>query len=162
MPDKASPENGPAERLTAQIRFSVTPAHRARLLAEAQAQGVRLSTWIREQLPASSAGSAAKPRAAKRPATSPELVRQVARIGNNLNQLARAGNRGFSSADFWPVMRELGAIRDALAALAPSRGSAVRDADLTGAGPDMRRAADAAAAASARLAGGGQSEQEGG
>jgi hypothetical protein len=64
---------------------------------------LRLAEWIRETC----LGVPAK-RAAPLPTVSPELTRQLAGIGNNLNQLARAVNRSdLSNIDKSRVITEL-------------------------------------------------------
>lgn len=68
--------------------------------AEADATGHTLSDIIRSRIASAAVQPLGKPRPRKRPPPSieavsqrdPELVRQVAVIGNNLNQIARAAN----------------------------------------------------------------------
>ena len=72
-----------------------------RLRAEAEAAGVTLSDVLRSHLTLAEAKPLAKPRPQFRPkklgevsGADPALMRQIAGIGNNLNQLARSVNAG--------------------------------------------------------------------
>ena len=68
--------------------------------AEVDASGCTLSDAIRSRIASSAVKPLGLPRPRKRPALSvdrvsrcnPELVRQIAAIGSNLNQIARAAN----------------------------------------------------------------------
>ena len=70
------------------IKLRSSAAERARWQALAAGKGVSLSELIRSRLD----GLRLRPRR-EPPPVAPELLRELARIGNNLNQLARAANR---------------------------------------------------------------------
>ena len=74
----------------------------ARLRTQAEAAGVTLSDVLRAHLTVDEAKPLAKPRPRRRPpkklgsvsGSDPSLLRQLAAIGNNVNQIARAVNAG--------------------------------------------------------------------
>lgn len=70
------------------IKVRASGAERARWQELAAARGVSLSELIRSRLDGTRLRSRRDP-----PPVSPDLLRELARIGNNLNQLARAANR---------------------------------------------------------------------
>ena len=70
------------------IKVRASSAERARWQGLAAARGVSLSELIRSRLD----GTRLRPRR-EPPPVAPDLLRELARIGNNLNQLARAANR---------------------------------------------------------------------
>ncbi|MFI0396949.1 MobC family plasmid mobilization relaxosome protein [Paracoccus jiaweipingae] len=70
------------------IKLRASSAERARWQALAVARGVSLSELIRSRLD----GTRLRSRR-EAPPVAPDLLRELARIGNNLNQLARAANR---------------------------------------------------------------------
>ena len=70
------------------IKLRASAAERARWQALAASRGVSLSELIRASL-----GSLRLRARREPPPVAPELLRELARIGNNLNQLARAANR---------------------------------------------------------------------
>ena len=82
-------------RLTKNIVFRSTPAAAAAWRLRARAGGQSLGDWIRGHLPDSPppAGrpSPGSPRSDRSPAD-PDLLRELAAIGNNLNQIARRVN----------------------------------------------------------------------
>lgn len=93
-----------ARTTTASIRLA--PAELASWRASAEAHGLSLSDWLRDQV------GAARPRsrpARGRAGTDPRLLAELARIGNNLNQLARAAN-----SQRLPELVQLQAIEQAL------------------------------------------------
>lgn len=71
-----------------------------------------LSAWLR------AAGEAARGRGPRLPLADPAVVGQLARIGNNLNQLARAANRDPAAAGRLRTLAELAAIEERLRELA--------------------------------------------
>ena len=74
--------------MSERIELRVTPEEKAHWQAIAASRGVSLSELIRVTL------SGQRLRARRNaPRVDPDLVRELARIGNNLNQLARAANR---------------------------------------------------------------------
>ena len=70
------------------IKVRASSAERARWQGLAAARGVSLSELIRSRLD----GTRLRSRR-EAPPVAPDLLRELARIGNNLNQLARAANR---------------------------------------------------------------------
>ena len=70
------------------IKVRASSVERARWQELAAARGVSLSELIRSRLDGTRLRSRREP-----PPVSPDLLRELARIGNNLNQLARAANR---------------------------------------------------------------------
>ena len=98
------------------VKVRATSEQRARWQAVASAKGVSLSELVRQGLD----GLRARPRRHQPRAVDPELVRELARVGNNLNQLARWANREKGGAEAVAVVarlieldRELGALRRA-------------------------------------------------
>jgi len=94
MPRKPSPN--PLVTLS----LKVTPSFRQTLEAEAESCGDNLSDLMRRRLASSEAPPLGRPRRRKLSElgpvskADPELRRQVARIGANVNQLARSANAG--------------------------------------------------------------------
>ena len=74
--------------MSERIELRVTPEEKAHWQAIAASRGVSLSELIRVTL----SGQRLRSRRGA-PRVDPDLVRELARIGNNLNQLARAANR---------------------------------------------------------------------
>ncbi len=70
------------------IKVRASNAERTRWQELATVRGVSLSELIRSRLDGTRLRSRREP-----PLVSPDLLRELARIGNNLNQLARAANR---------------------------------------------------------------------
>ena len=70
------------------IKLRASAAERARWQALAASRGVSLSELIRASLGGLRLRTRREP-----PPVAPELLRELARIGNNLNQIARAANR---------------------------------------------------------------------
>lgn len=70
------------------IKVRASSVERARWQKLAAARGVSLSELIRSRLDGTRLRSRREP-----PPVAPDLLRELARIGNNLNQLARAANR---------------------------------------------------------------------
>lgn len=94
------------------IKLRATAAERARWQALAASRGVSLSELIRASLGGLRLRARREP-----PPVAPELLRELARIGNNLNQLARAANRrdpvtaAALLARLIEIDRELGVLR---------------------------------------------------
>ncbi|MFV0515713.1 MAG: MobC family plasmid mobilization relaxosome protein [Jhaorihella sp.] len=80
--DDAAPDN------PLWIKVRATAVERARWQALASGRGVSLSELIRSRLDGTRLRSRREP-----PPVAPDLLRELARIGNNLNQLAHAANR---------------------------------------------------------------------
>lgn len=90
----------PTRRIMVQVRAS--PEELARWQAKAEAAGMRLSGLVRQAL-----DEAKPPRRRSRPPVDPALLRQLALIGNNLNQLARWANRDRGGVDAVAVVARL-------------------------------------------------------
>ena len=99
------------ERRTVFVAARVSPAARADWLAKAAAAGVPLSDLLRQAM--------ARTRTWTAPAGAVERERtvQVARIGNNLNQLARWANTYAERGEAVEVIAHLVAIERAIADL---------------------------------------------
>lgn len=96
------------------IKLRASTAERARWQALAASRGMSLSELIRASLGGLRLRMRREP-----PPVAPELLRELARIGNNLNQLARAANRHEPVtatallARLIEIDRDLGALRAA-------------------------------------------------
>ena len=96
------------------FKLRASAPERARWQALAAGRGVSLSELIRASLSGLRLRTRREP-----PPVAPELLRELARIGNNLNQLARAANRHEPVtatallARLIAIDRELGALRGA-------------------------------------------------
>ena len=103
-----------ANRRTVTAAARVSPGELADWRAKAASAGVPLSTLLREAM--------ARTRTWTAPAAEVERerTRQIARIGSNLNQIARWANTFASTAEAVEVVAHLVAIERALAALAPA------------------------------------------
>ena len=100
------------ERRTAVVTARVTASESADWRAKAKATGVPLSALIRRAMARTRTWTA---RAAE---VERERTRQVSRIGNNLNQIARWANRHKGAAEAVEVLARLVSIERALTALA--------------------------------------------
>ena len=109
----ANPVNGPpvAER-TALVAARVTPAEHAAWHEKAAAAGVSTSALLREAM-ARTRTWTAPARAVER-----ERTREIARIGNNLNQLARWANTHKTAAEAVTVLAHLVSFERSLLAAA--------------------------------------------
>ena len=90
-----------AGRRTGQIHLRVSPAEVAEWRAKAAAVGVPLSDLLRQAMARTRTWTAAAVDAER------ERTRQVARIGSNLNQLARWANRHASAVEAVEVIAHL-------------------------------------------------------
>ena len=101
------------ERRTVLVAVRISPAESAVWRAKAAAAGVPLSALLRRAM--------ARTRTWTAPAAEVERerTRQVSRIGNNLNQIARWANTHKGAAAAVEVVARLVAIERALRALAP-------------------------------------------
>jgi hypothetical protein len=97
-------------RIMLQVRAS--PEELSRWQAKAEAAGMRLSGLVRQAL-----DEAKPPRRRQRSSVDPALLRQLALIGNNLNQLARWANRDRGGVDAVAVVARLIEIDRELTAL---------------------------------------------
>ena len=90
-----------ADRRTVRVHARVSPAELAGWRAKAAAAGVPLSDLLRQAMARTRTWTAAAADAER------ERTRQVARIGNNLNQLARWANRHASAVEAVEVIANL-------------------------------------------------------
>ena len=105
-----------AERRTVQINVRLSAAERAAWKAKAAAAGVPLSDLLRQAMARTRTWTAADA------AVERERTRQVARVGNNLNQLARWANTHADAADAVTVIANLVAFRQSLPVLVRPEG----------------------------------------
>ena len=107
--------HAPLDRM---VTLRVDSATRAEWQAQAQSAGLSLGDWLRVQV-SSGTGRHVTPRRKPPPLADPKLLAAMSRIGNNLNQIARAANR-----QQWPgeieLLHRLINIHRALKNLAPS------------------------------------------
>ena len=101
-----------AGRRTGQIHLRVSPAEIADWRAKAAAVGVPLSDLLRQAMARTRTWTAAAADIER------ERTRQVARVGNNLNQLARWANRHASAVEAVEVIANLVALERELRKLA--------------------------------------------
>ena len=101
------------------VTLRVDAATRDDWQARARAAGLSLGDWLRVQVSGVSGGRHVAPRRKPPPLADPKLLAAMSRIGNNLNQIARAANR-----QQWPgeidLLHRLINIHRALKNLAPS------------------------------------------
>ena len=90
-----------ADRRTVRVHARVSPAELADWRAKAAAAGVPLSDLLRQAMSRTRTWTAAAADAER------ERTRQVARIGSNLNQLARWANRHASAVEAVEVIVHL-------------------------------------------------------
>ena len=111
--------------------------------AAAEQAGLCLGDWIRAQVCLDGLDPVISNKSTPRKApdlnrrrfvpVDPELIRQVAKIGNNLNQLARAANRsGLNEAYQFQLMEQLLFIEQALKELVASHSGPPVDSDQGG------------------------------
>ena len=101
-----------AERRTGQIHLRVSPAEVAAWRAKAEAAGVPLSDLLRRAMTRTRTWTAAAAEVER------ERTRQVARIGNNLNQIARWANANAEPIDAVEIIANLVYISQTLDKLA--------------------------------------------
>ena len=101
-----------ADRRTAVVRARVLPAEHAAWQAKAAAAGVSPSDLLRQAM------ARTRTWTARAVAVERERTRQVARIGNNLNQIARWANTHAETAEAVEVIAHLVAIEREIARLA--------------------------------------------
>ena len=90
-----------ADRRTGQIHLRVSPAEAAAWRAKAEAAGVGLSDLLRQAMTRTRTWTAASAEAER------ERTRQIARIGNNLNQIARWANTHATPIDAVEIIANL-------------------------------------------------------
>ena len=101
-----------AERRSVEVHLRVSPAERAAWKAKAAAAGLPLSALLRQAMARTQTWTAPAM------AVEHERSRQIARIGNNLNQLARWANTHASAIDAVRVIDRLRAVERSLLAVA--------------------------------------------
>ena len=101
-----------ASRRTGQLHLRVSPAEIAAWRAKAEAAGVPLSDLLRQAMARTRTWTAAAAEVER------ERTRQVARIGNNLNQVARWANTNASAFEAVEVIVHLVDIARTLAVVA--------------------------------------------
>jgi len=105
-----------ADRRTVRVHVRLTPTESAAWRAKAEAAGVPLSDLLRQAMARTRTWTVADA------AIERERNRQVARIGNNLNQLARWANSHKSAARSVTVIANLVAFERSLREVARFRG----------------------------------------
>ena len=95
------------------VKIRASEAERAEWHAKARSAGLTLSDLVRRSV------GRVRPWTVAHAAVERERTRQVARIGTNLNQIARWANTFASEAEAVEVVAHLVAIERALATLAP-------------------------------------------
>ena len=98
------------------VKVRSSEAERAEWHAKARAAGLTLSDLVRRSVGRTRTWTVAHAEVER------ERVQQVARIGNNLNQIARWANTHRGAIEAVEVIGHLVAIRRALAALSPAEG----------------------------------------
>ena len=90
-----------ADRRTAQLHLRVSPAEIARWRAKAATAGVPLSDLLRQAMARTRTWTAASAEVER------ERTRQIARVGNNLNQIARWANTHATAIDAVEIIANL-------------------------------------------------------
>ena len=98
------------------VKVRASEAERAEWHAKARAAGLTLSDLVRRSVGRTRTWTVAHAEVEL------ERVQQVARVGNNLNQIARWANTHRGAIEAVEVIGHLVAIRRALAALSPAEG----------------------------------------
>ena len=98
------------------VKVRASEAERAEWHAKARAAGLTLSDLVRRSVGRTRTWTVAHAEVER------ERTRQVARVGNNLNQIARWANTHRGAIEAVEVIGHLVAIRRALAAMSPAEG----------------------------------------
>ncbi|MCY4477372.1 MAG: plasmid mobilization relaxosome protein MobC [Gammaproteobacteria bacterium] len=118
----ARPPKPAAERLDARLHLRLSSEMLARWRDAARAADLSLAEWLRAE---TGSGVPARRRRPP-PVADPKLLAAIARVGNNVNQLARSANR-----NQWPhpiaLLPRLIAIERALKNLLPASGGPASD-----------------------------------
>jgi len=127
QPNSQHPTAAPDPAMSARLAFRL-PEHIAQSWRDqAAAAGTSLSDWVRAKVDtAQVTGIAAPAKLPKRRSytpADPELLRQVAAIGNNLNQLARSVNSRYEAISSVQIISVLSSIRNNLNILIEIRGA---------------------------------------
>ena len=102
------------ERRTVMVAVRISPAESAVWRTKAAAAGVPLSALLRRAMARTRTWTAPAAEAER------ERIRQIVRIGNNLNQVARWANTHKTAAEAVEVIAHLITIERALSALKPA------------------------------------------
>lgn len=92
--EMARPKKETHEKRTAQRNLRFTLAEDAQLQAAARAAGLSVSEYVRRR-------ALGHPVSFARRSTDPALAAALSRVGNNVNQLARAAHRGQAFQQHW-------------------------------------------------------------
>ena len=113
------PDSGKRRHL---VQARVSPAELAAWTAKAAAAGVSSSALLREAMTHTGVWTPPPDAAAREHAREVERARtrEIARLGNNMNQIARWANRHKSAIEAVEVIVQLAAIERALRDLAPT------------------------------------------
>lgn len=127
-----------AEKRTHELTIRLAPDELASIKATAAKTGMSMADLARRRLLDAGAnltlaGTVSPVRPGRRSYTpaDPALLREIARIGNNLNQLARAFNSRFSGIDRVAALANLAAMQSNLLSLLPQQGPQGRAAPET-------------------------------
>lgn len=108
----------PRQSKTEVVRVRCTPAERQQWQARADAEGVTVSDLLRQGADMPTGRPIRRPVIRRTTEADPALIRQLAAIGNNVNQLARAVNQfGLEPEDASRLLAYLSAVRGELSAL---------------------------------------------
>jgi hypothetical protein len=102
------------ERRSTSINFQLTPTERKQIEAAAKAAGARLSEYARELCLRRSTVAAIIAGVSRNP-EGRALLRELAAIGNNLNQLARIANTARAVPQLQELQRTTDTIKAAMA-----------------------------------------------
>lgn len=111
----------PPPRLVARLAFRLPEQIAQSWRRQAESSGASLSDWVRSKVDTEQTTGIAAP--AKMPKrrnytpVDPELLRQIAMIGNNLNQIARSVNSNELSMTGIQIIASLSSIRQELTTL---------------------------------------------
>jgi hypothetical protein len=103
------------------IHVKLSEEERSEWQKLAQSEGVTLADLIRQRLGAAEVGRGPKPRKRLTQNADPELIRQLARIGNNLNQIAGWVNTHKKNIEAVSVISHLIAIERSLSTIIPKK-----------------------------------------
>lgn len=106
------------------VHVKVSESERAAWRQAAAAGGITLSDMIRDYMSTALVGRSPRVRRLAAPPVDPRLLTGVAKIGNNLNQLARWANTYQRAADAATVLVALASIERELAQLLPDHRNA--------------------------------------
>lgn len=127
-----------AEKRTHELTIRLAPDELASIKATAAKAGMSMADLARRRLLDAGADlllagtvSPASPGRRSYTPADPALLREIARIGNNLNQLARAFNSRFSGVDRVVALANLATIQSTLLSLLPPQGPKGRAAPET-------------------------------